>query len=157
MWYDSNRRSMIRRIRPTLALLCLAALLTLAGKAALENYLAVSQQAAPGGADAVAAWVERMKAPLRDLPADQQTIGYVCRRDFPNLTFDAASAETMFALTQFAAAPRILQEPGLNNAYILANLLDTPTEQVMGWMVGHNLKLVNDYGGGIYLFRKASP
>lgn len=101
--------------------------------------------------DAASGWERRLSALMDDLP-ESGVIGYVSEQDYPGVPFSAVDQDEEFVLTQYTLAPLILDRGNLHRDLVIGNF-STPYDYRFEKQLG--LRLVFDYGMGIYLFQGA--
>ena len=98
--------------------------------------------------DAASMWEERLALLKADLPKEG-VIGYVSEMDYPGVPFGAVDQDEEFSLSQYTLAPLILDRGNTQHKLVVGNfseVYDYQFERDFG------LKLIFDYGYGIFLF-----
>ncbi len=99
--------------------------------------------------DAATGWEKRLSA-LKDALPERGVIGYVSEQDYPGVPFNIVDQDEEFVLTQYSLAPLILDRGSTRHELVIGNFsaeYDYQFEKELG------LRLVSDYGMGIYLFQ----
>lgn len=102
--------------------------------------------------DAASEWERRLRGIQDDLPR-QGMVGYVSEQDYPGIIYSATDQDEEFSLSQYALAPLILDRGNTHHELVIGNFAGETNyqfEAVLG------LKLIHNYGYGIYLF-EGSP
>ena len=98
--------------------------------------------------DPVTNWERRIEPLKNDLPKNGE-IGYLSEWDLPGWSGGQSDMDNEYRLTQYALAPRLLIR-GHDYAQIVANLTDPLDVNRIEDL--YSVRMVHEYGFGIYLF-----
>jgi len=140
------------RLRTALAALAVVgllgyALVTLAQSAALS----VARWPVEQGADPGSGWENRLARLRAELP-DHGLIGYLSEIDVPGLSNDPIDTNQEYVMTQYFLAPLVVQR-NANHKLVMANIVAENFDPTVVEKI-YSLRLIYDFGDGIYLFEK---
>ena len=102
-------------------------------------------------AELILQWEKRFEPIKKDLPPDNQVIGYVTDWDIPGATYYEANTKTEYILTQFTMAPIVVSR-NTNFEWVLVN---TDVDNFNIWIESQSGEYeVITYGYNLYLVRR---